>query len=82
MTLYEYFLNVHNPRIDLKDNGSKDANDIKYHCKSFGAVCPADKQLTDLTDEEIYMVFSQLEKGPHIPDKVVDAARKKFGNVK
>lgn len=82
MTLYEYFLNVHNPRIDLRDNGNKDANDIKYHCKSFGAVCPTDKQLTDLTDEEIYMVFSQLENGLHQPDDVVKRAKQKFKNIK
>ena len=82
MTLYEYFLNVHKPRIDLKDNNNKDANDIKYHCKSFGVVCPTDKQLTDLTDDEIYMVFSQLEKGPHIPDEVVSMAKMKFKNIK
>lgn len=79
MTLYEYFLNVHNPRIDLKDDGCKDANDIKYHCQSLEAVCPTDKQLIDLTDDEIYMVFSQLENGPHQPNKVVKKIRRKLG---
>ena len=79
MTLYEYFLNVHNPRIDLKDNGNKDANDIKQHCKSFGAVCPTDKQLIDLTDDEIYMVFSQLENGPHQYSEVVKRVREQLG---
>lgn len=78
MTLYEYFLNHHSPKIDLKDNGDKDANTIKYHCLSFGRYCPTDKELSELTDEEIYMVFAQLGNSPHLYDNVVTAARDKI----
>lgn len=58
MKLKEFLLSQYN--IDITDNGSKQANDIKNSLGFYSVSNPFEKELNQLTDDEVYAVFVAL----------------------